>query len=78
MKRDFTKQSSKLTRENVDFFHSLNMDNTFRVNSPENLERILPFGLDTITYDAPDIIIPLLRERDSRPSVPQANSALPS
>lgn len=54
------------------------MDNTFRVNSPENLERILPFGLDTITSDAPDIIIPLLRERDSRPSIPQANSALPS
>ena len=69
---------NKLTRENVDFFHSLNMDNTFRVNSPENLERILPFGLDTITSDAPDIIIPLLRKRDSRPSVPQANSALPS
>lgn len=54
------------------------MDNTFRVNSPENLERILPFGLDTITSDTPDIIIPLLRELCLRPPAPQANSALPS
>lgn len=64
---------NKLTRENVEFFHSLNMEvDTVPVNTPEDLERILPFDLDTITTDAPDVIMPLLRERGLRPlPVPQ-------
>lgn len=58
----------KLKRENVEFFHALNIEvDTVPVNTPEDLERILPFDLDTITTDAPDVIMPLLRERGLRP-----------
>ena len=58
----------RLTRENVEFFHSLNMEvDTVPVNSAEDLDLVLPFDLDTITTDAPDVIMPLLKERGLRP-----------
>ncbi len=58
----------RLTRENVEFFHSLGIEvDTVPVNTEEDLENIHAFDLDTITTDAPDVIMPLLRERGLRP-----------
>ena len=58
----------RLTRENVEFFHSLNMEvDTVPVNTAEDLDLVLPFDLDTITTDAPDVIMPLVKKRGLRP-----------
>lgn len=67
----------KLNHENVKFFHDLNIEvDTVPVNSAEDLDRVCEFDLDTITSDAPDVIMPLLHERGLRPEpVPAETSA---
>lgn len=71
------RNSSRLTQEAVKFFHDLNIEvDTVPVNTAEDLEMIRDFDLDTITTDAPDVIMPLLRERGLRPKpVPQTTLA---
>lgn len=71
------RNSNRLTQEAVKFFHDLNIEvDTVPVNTAEDLEMIRDFDLDTITTDAPDVIMPLLRERGLRPKpVPQTTLA---
>jgi len=60
----------RLTKENADKFHDLNIEvDTVPVNTAEDLDLIRNFDLDTITTDAPDVIMPLLIERDLRPLI---------
>ena len=69
--------NDKLNHENVKFFHDLNIEvDTVTFNSAEDLDRVCEFDLDTITSDAPDVIMPLLHERGLRPEpVPAETSA---
>ncbi|MBS1368400.1 MAG: zinc-binding dehydrogenase [Lentisphaeria bacterium] len=58
----------RLTHEAVKFFHDRNIEvDTVPVNTAKDLEQIREFDLDTITTDAPDVIMPLLREQGLRP-----------
>ncbi len=54
----------RLTREEISFFHSINIEvDHCPVNTEEALDKILEYDVDTITSDAPDIIMPLLEAR---------------
>ncbi len=60
--------SSIITREQVDFFHNLNTEvDICPVNDAAGLDFATQFDVDTITTDAPDVIMPLLEKRSLRP-----------
>lgn len=53
----------RLTEEDVQFFHDHNiLVDTYRVDNRQELEHALRFDIDSITSNAPHLIIPILRE----------------
>ncbi len=57
----------QLTHEEIKQAHAGGIEvDTVPVDNAEQLDRILPFDLDTVTTNAADVLLPLLRERGLR------------
>ena len=56
-----------LSKEAIDRFHTMGIEvDTVPVDNAAQLDEILPYDLDSITTNAADVVIPLLRERGLR------------